>query len=87
MKVDAYKSAADGSWGVLVPTGADPAALQGQVLERVSKLSPLNPVKKNVLLTDMFHGDMPESLQKQIQEHGAALVKIDVTTSVKFEGE
>lgn len=78
MKIDAYRSNAKPSYGLVVPAGASLDSFSGDVAKAIQSLAPLVQTKVSVELSQVASGDLFDHLQSQIAQDGAGLMKISV---------
>ena len=71
MLIDIYVSIANPLLGLAVPAGTNLQSLGGQVTVAVNSLSPLHKKSMNVVLEDIFKGDLQKHLLDQIAAEGA----------------
>ena len=79
MKIDIYISSKQPTYTLVVPTGTDLSALQGQAGDAIANMTSLTPRAMNVTLEDHYRGDLLAHLQNQIADVGAGLVKTEVS--------
>jgi hypothetical protein len=76
MKIDTYRSQKKPSYGLVVPAGTDLSSFEGVIAAGIASLQPWIKGSTHEL-KKVYHGDLLNFIQGEIEKNGASLVKVE----------